>query len=325
MSTFILSGKLDFPTNEGREGFTIRRFSECKIETSWKSLTNRAEIIIPRKIKDFDRMKITEWFRAGDPVTISLGYGMDLQVEFSGYITKVSVGIPVVISCEDEMYKMKQRTVSVSKTNFNLKELLQVIAPGYDIVCDDTQIIGSVRFQNLTAAQCLEELNKQGIACFFVGTTLHALDTSSRLTGVTHNILIERTVSEGLKAKEIQETKVIIELIRKKGKKIKIEYGDEKAGVIQRRTYSGLDMSESEMKDLAKRIYDRAKTPGLTGDVTLFGVPRVVVGDKLKIYSQLYKDSPEYKDGKTYTIDAVTKTFSPQGYRQICTLGDREE
>lgn len=323
MTTFALSGEIKFPKNAERPGFTIRRFSECKIESSWKSLTNTAEITIPRNLSNFDRMKVTEWFRQGDPVFIELGYDQNQYIEFSGYITNVSVGIPVKIQCQDEMYMLKQNTISISKANSNLMELLRAIAPGYDIVCDETQLIGSIRFQNLTPAQCLDELRKQGIACFFVDKTLHALDMSSRIDGKIHNIIIERTVSEGLKVKEVQETKVIVELIRRKGKKIKVEYGDKNAATRIVRSYSGIEMNENELNDLAKRIYNQAKTPGLDGDITLFGIPRVQVGDKLKLMSTLYRDQPEFNN--TYRIDAVTKTFSRQGYRQICTLGDKVE
>ena len=320
MSTYALCGEITFPAHNGRQEFRIRRFSECKIESSLKGLTDTAEIILPRKVKDFDRMKIGEWFRPGDPVRIDLGYDNNIYTEFTGYVKATPAGVPLVLECENEMYNLKRSTISISKTNSTLKELLQAIVPGYKIVCNETKIIGSIRFKDLTQAQCLEELKKQGIICFFKDKVLYALDNLSHLEGKTHSIILEHTAGESIKVKEIHQTKVFIELIRKIGKRVKVEHGDENPGLIIRRTFSGVNMSESEVKDMAKALYNLAKTPGLDGDVILFGIPRVKLGDSLKITSSIYDKAPEY--GKPYRVVAITKTFSQNGYRQSCKLGD---
>ncbi|MBS2099191.1 hypothetical protein [Carboxylicivirga linearis] len=317
MSTYAQYGEIVFPANEGRQGFRIRRFSECTIESSWQSLTDTAEIITPRKVKDFNRMKVSEWFREGDPVEIWLGYDGNLELEFSGYVSKVPAGIPLVISCEDEMYKLKRQTVSVSKQNCTLKELLTAIAPGYIVVCDDSQLLGNVRFSNMASSQILDELKKQGIHSWFEGKELHAFSKSKNELDPV-DIQLERTASESLKQKAIEDTMVIISLIRKKGKKLKVEYGDKGAGKRLTKELSGIEISEDEMRREAKKIYDEAKQPGLDGDVTLFGVPRVQHGMKMNLNSVLY---PE-KDG-IYYIDAVTKTYLPGEYRQACKLGDK--
>lgn len=208
MSTYALYGEIVFPEHHGRQGFKIRRFSDVKIESSWQSLTGTAEITIPRRVKDFDRMNVTEWFREGDPVEIYLGYDGNLVSEFTGYLAKVRVGIPLVLSLEDEMYQLKRKTVSVSYQNATLKQLLNAIAPGYKVVCDET-ILGSVRFSNMAASAILDELKKNGIHSWFVGKELHAMNaTRSDIAPV--NILLERTAGESLKQKAIEETLVVI-------------------------------------------------------------------------------------------------------------------
>lgn len=314
MSTYALYGEIIFPEHEGRQAFRIRRFSECKIESSWKSLTGTAEIIIPRKVKDFDRLNVSEWFREGDPVEIWLGYNGNLLLEFQGYIKKVPAGIPIVISCEDEMYKLKRSTVSVSKKDCSLKQLLNEIAPGYTIVCDDVRL-GNVRFSKMSPSQIMDELQKNGIYCWFEGKELHAFGTSKSNVDPVE-ILIERTAAESLKQREIEKTLVIMSLIRKKGKKIRVEVGDKQAGKRITREISGIELSEAELKRDAEKLYELSKQPGLDGDVTLWGVPRVQHGSRINLKSIIY---PE-KNG-TYYVDAVTKTFSSQGYRQVCKLG----
>ncbi len=314
MSTYALYGEIIFPEHEGRQAFRIRRFSECKIESSWRSLTDTAEAVIPRKVKDFDRLNVSEWFREGDPVEIWLGYDSSLALEFQGYIKKVPAGIPVVINCEDEMYQLKRSTVSVSKQDCSLKELLEEIAPGYTIVCDDARL-GSVRFSKMSPSQILEELQKNGIYSWFEGKELHAFSTSKRDVDPVE-IILERTAGESLKQREIEKTLVIMSLIRKKGKKLRIEVGDQPAGKRITKEISGIELSESELKREAEKLYDLSKQPGLDGDLTLWGVPRVQHGYRVNLKSAMY---PE-KDG-SYYIDAVTKTFSNQGYRQVCKLG----
>lgn len=314
MTTFAMTGKIVFPANDGREAFEVRRFSECRIESSWKSLTDTAEIIIPRKVKDFDRLNVSEWFREGDPVEIWLGYDGNLELEFQGYIKKVPAGIPVVISCEDEMYLLKRLTVSVSKEDCTLPQLLREIAPGYTIVCDEVKL-GAVRYSKVSPSQILEDLQKQGLYCWFEGKELHAFNVSkSDIDPV--DIQLERTAAESLKQREIEKTLVIMSLIRKKGTKLRVEVGDQPAGKRITREISGIDISESELKAEAQKLYDLAKLPGLDGDLTLWGVPRVQHGCRVNLTSALY---PE-KNG-SYYLDAVTKSFSQQGYRQVCKLG----
>ncbi len=319
MSTHALYGELVFPTHNGRQGFRIRRFNEVRIENSWQSLTDTAEITTPKNAKDFDRFKISEWFREGDPVEVWLGYDGELELEFSGYITKVSAGIPLVINCEDEMYKLKRNVVSVSKQDCGLKELLEAIAPGYKVVCDNTHLVGNVRYSKKAASEILEDLKQKGIYSWFEGKELHAFNKSkSDIDPV--DVKLEETAGESLKQKAIEDTMVIISLIRKKGKKLNVEYGDQGAGKRLRKELSGMNITEVEMRKEAEKMYKDAKQPGLDGDVTLFGIPRVQHGMKINLTSMHY---PE-KDGMYY-IDTVTKTFSRESaeYRQACKMGDQ--
>jgi hypothetical protein len=323
MVTYAMGAFVTFPANEGRETCKCGRVSEVTINSSFKSLTDTAEIVIPRRIRlpGYDRFEVSKFFRPGDPVSIKLGYDGSLFDEFTGYIVKVDQGIPLVISCENEAYKLKRNLISVSLRSCTLKELLSAIVPGYDIVCDETKIMGTIRYSNMTPMQCLDELKKQGINCFFVGKTLHAMDIYSRLKGNTHKIILEQVADASLKKKDLETVKVIIELARKIGKRMKVEVGEKNATTIISREYSGYTATDSVLLSEAKAIYNKAITPGLNGDVLLFGVPRVELGDILNLRSTLYPKD-DVRNGSFY-IEALTKTFNPQGYRQKCTLGEK--
>jgi hypothetical protein len=314
---FALSGEIVFPSYRGRQGFKIRRFSAVKIETSWQSLTDTAEITIPRKTRDFDRYQVSDWFMEGDPVEIWLGYDGKLFLEFTGYIAKVPVGIPLELRLENEMYTLKRKALSVSLQNCSLKKLLQTIAPGYAIQCDETKMLGSILYENKSASEILEDLKKTGINCWFEGKTLHAFTASKSELNPT-SVILEKAASESLKQKAVEKTHVTISLLRKVGRKLKVEWGDKGAGKRISREYSGISMTMTEMLTEAKEAYAQAMIPGLDGDVTLFGIPRAQHGMKVKLCSWLY---PE-KNG-LYYIDAVTKTFDRGGYRQVCKLGNK--
>lgn len=131
------------------------------------------------------------------------------------------------------------------------------------------------------------------------------------------DVQLEMTAGESLKQKAIEATKVIMSLIKGKGKKQVVEHGDDPAGKRLTKEISGIEMSEAEMRKECIELYEDAKRPGLDGDITLYGIPRVFHGYMVNLKSVLY---PE-KDGKYY-VDAVTKTFSKRGYRQVSKLGN---
>lgn len=314
---YALYGEIRFPANKERQEFKIKRFSAVKIETSWKSLTDTAEIVLPRGTRDIDRHKVTSWFREGDPVEILLGYSNNPPLEFSGYISQISTGIPLILKLEDEMYRLKRKTVSVSLPSCSLKQLLLKIAPNYKIQCDESKLLGNVLYENKAASEVLEDLSKSGIYCWFEGKTLHA-STASRSMQSPIEVVLEKSVSETLKQKPVEDIMVTVSLQNRVGKKQKIKFGDEGAGKQINREYSGANITQEGMLAEAKQIYAQAKKPGLDGDITLFGIPRTQHGLRVNFKSWLYPEK-----NSTYYIDAVTKTFDDNGYRQVCKLGDK--
>jgi hypothetical protein len=322
MSTYAIYGEIIFPASRDRGKITIRRFSSIKIESGFRSLCDTAVITLPRMVRDFDRNKVLEVFKEGDPVIIQYGYDGNLNVEFTGYITKINVGIPVIISCEDEMYNLKRKKISVSKTDCTLSQLLQTIAPGYTISCDDALLVGSIRYSNKPISEILDSLREQNIFIWFEDKTLHAYSVSRSAVDPV-SITLERTAGEpDLSQKAIEDVYVIVKCLvlnkKRAHRYISAKYGEESAGCKIEKSISGMTLTEADLLKEAKLIYNQKKAPGLEGDINLFGVPRVQHGMRISLKSLLY---PE-KDG-TYYIDAVTKTVGKEGIRQKCKLGSK--
>lgn len=319
--SYVMCSHIVFPAIRGRRELNVYAVNSVKVESSWKMLTDTAEIILPRKVRDFRNNRISELFREGDPVEIRLGYNDELYTEFIGYITKVSAGVPVTLRLEDEMYALKRRTVSVSMKNTNLKTLLQEIAPGYKIDCYDGVELGSVRYTNISAAQVLEEVGKKtGMRAYFDGKVLRCGKVyGDQIDEPPVNVYLERNaVSEELNRKDGGEYKIQVKAVSilKGGKKLEVKIGDS-GGTVKQLSYVGIT-AKTELEKIARADYERLKRKGFDGKVVLFGLPRIVQGQKINLKSEL---CPEL-DG-TYYVDKVTKEFSDSAtYRQTIELGD---
>lgn len=311
-----------FPAFRGRRELNVYRVSRVKTESSWKMLTDTAEIVMPRHVNDFRGAgSFDTLFREGDPVEIRLGYNGELHTEFTGYISRASSGIPVQLNCEDEMYALKRRTVSVSMKGGSLKELLSAIAPGYEIDCYDGIALGSVRYANVTAAQVLEDVAKNtGMRAYFDGKVLRCGKVyGDQAAAEVAAIDVERNaVSEELNRKDNGEAKIQVKAISvlKGGKKLEVKVG-ESGGSVKQLSYIGIT-AKTELESLARGDYERLKRKGFDGTIELFGIPRVVHGQCISLRSAL---CPEMNG--TYYVDKVTKEFSEAAtYRQKVEVGD---
>ena len=156
--TFTMNAEIRFLKNDRRESFSIFQISSCEIELSWKNICGKAEIILPRNVKDFDRQKVKDVFQRGDKVEIYLGYDGDLKLEFSGYIDQVSADIPINIKLEDEMWKLKQIPVNFSSPNISLKGFFEKVVKDYPLDIDAHISLGAVRFTKVTLGEVLNKL-----------------------------------------------------------------------------------------------------------------------------------------------------------------------
>ncbi len=312
MATYAIYSEVDFPAHRGRQGLRIRRFSSLNVVSSWKMLTDTAEIVVTRRNDAKTKNRINEILKSGDPVIIKMGYNGELFTEFTGYIENVGTGSPLVISCEDEMFQLKRKTVSISKERCTLKQLLQEIAKGYEVDCEDTQL-GNVRYSNMAVSAILEDLKeKAGLYSFFRGKTLVVGKTT--LDSKPVQLVIEKQANESLKEKEVKKVWVKVESLQQHGKALTYETGD-KGGTIL--SIKQPNLTKVEIKEVADRMYKQSQQKGLDGDITLFGVPRLIHGMTVELRSNMYSE----RNGSFY-VDGTEKSItSDGGYRQVLKLG----
>lgn len=314
--------KLVFPATENRDyTVTIRKVESVTIESSWELLTDTAVITMPRNVKFFEKRKVREVFRNGDPVEIWLGYDDETKLikEFSGYVVSVSADIPIELKCEDKMFELKKHPVNYAMKSTKLSDLIKAIVPeGMDIDVADFDL-SKQRFPNTTAAKVLEQLQEGNIYSYFKGETLVVgkIYTDDEEPPVVFNFS-RNVVDNKLQYRLKDEVLILIKATSTlpKGKKITVEFGD-KGGVNQNLAYYNIP-SKNELLKLCKLDYEKYKQDGYQGDLNVFGIPSVHHGMKARVISDLYPD----RDG-TYWIKRVIKSFNDQGYRQALNLDQR--
>ncbi|PIE50812.1 MAG: hypothetical protein CSA38_01300 [Flavobacteriales bacterium] len=279
--TVALCTELLFEPQKGKS-FNVYKVSEVEIESSWKMLTDRAKITLPRNVKDFDKNKVSELFKVGDKCSLKMGYNGNLVTEFEGYISKVSANFPIVIELEDEMFRLKKIPVHYSSRKGSLKEFLNKYIKGIEVDCDANIELGSIRFVNTNLGAVLDKLQKDWSLYSFIrksqGDNQIKLTIAKPYSEVNDNTkpfyfdLEKNCVSNNLKylSKEDRTIKIKASAIKGIGKKDVVEFGDDNAKTTLN---IKLDMSKSQMQDEVKRLYDLHKKEGYEGSFEIYGIP----------------------------------------------------
>lgn len=325
----VMLAKVVFHSTTSRGEIVLKRISEVHISATFKELTGRATISLPRNVvvkntndvKHFDRFKVKDVFKVGDPLTIYLGYDGVLIKEFEGYVSSVSADIPILIKCEDEMWRVKRLPVNYSSASATLEKMLKAMAPGYKINALEGVSLGGVRFSKTSLGKVLEKLKQDfNLYTYMDGKTIVCgkyYAANSNTPTVKFNI--ERNiVSNGLsyRTKDDITVKVKAISILKGGKKIEFEVGEDGGDSLDL-TYYNITI-KAELKKLATADYNRRKADGFDGSLTAFGMPTVRHGWKAVLTSMVY---PE-RNG-TYYIEGFEKEFGPSGFKQVVKLGDK--
>lgn len=298
---------------------------DIKIVKTWKQLTQTAILKFPRNIvvrtsgDDYSNKSLNEVIKKGDAVTIKLGYGANMQTEFTGYVAYLKPNTPIEIQCEDEMWKLKQTTVKKSWKSVNLKTLVAEIAPDYQVNVLDIEL-GSFVINEATPAKVLNELKESyGLTSFFKDGVLnvgfpYAVENDRIKYHFQGNIREDKINLEYKNADDIK-LKVKAISILPSNKKIEVEIGDE-TGETRTMTYYNIK-SESELKKIANAEIDKLKVDGFSGHFGAYGVPYADHGDVAELV-----DKRNDKAGDHF-IDKVVIDFGQSGFIRSLYIGKR--
>lgn len=301
----------------------IRHLTACEIERDMDSLTDTCKLTLPRRMRWDGQAKVP--IARGDSVRVWLGYDDgDLQLAFVGYVRDVGFKSPIVITCEDEMYKLKTtpakrlayRTVSISKLlkDQNITTPIKVLGE---------QSLGQYRVVADTVASLLGKLRDQGVRCFYryedgravlyagilFDRAIEGGEMQALISGVN---IISDTQLEQQRA-DTMRIKIKAISLQPNNKRIRVEVGDADGELRTMHTYG---RTEAETKAWAESELKRLKRDGLKGTITTFGARLVDKLDAIAIKID------GVRHGR-YQVAKCTIKYSTAGLRQDITLGQR--
>ncbi|WP_172918584.1 hypothetical protein [Capnocytophaga canis] len=300
-------------------------FSQVKsveINQSIENLCDTAKIELPREFKtakqndkglSLEQKNLLDYIKVGDTVKVEAGYNSNYHTEFEGYVTQIGADVPLLLTCEDEMYQLKNKPlINQTFASVDLKTLLKKIAPDYEIQALDVQL-GKLMIERSTPYKVLEELKKQyGLHCYFKGKTLVAGFKTDFQSAEIHLFTFNKNFrkSNELKYKTKDDRKVLLKAeSSQKGtsKKVRYEYGQQGGG--ERTLHAPMNLSLSELKDFTEKTYHSSVFDGYEGTIESFGFPRTQAGDTVKLTDQNYPDG--HRDGM-YLLESVTILLNAQ-------------
>lgn len=304
----------------GDKHWELSFVTEVEITRDTEKLTDECKITIPKKVKWDGEAEIP--VKRGDEVKVWLGYDDNLQLAFVGYVRDVGFKTPVVLTCEDEMFKLKQMTATKKAyKSVTIETLLKDQGITYDIKVMGEQNLGQYRVTADTVAALLGHLQQNGIRSFFryedgkpvlyCGVLFERDSQPSQVFATGLNIISDQQL-EQQKAENMRLCVKAVSLMPN-NKKIKVEVGDADG---EKRTIHAYNKSESELKAWAEQEVKRLKRDGLKGSFTTFGYKLVDKLDAIGI-----KIDGEKKG--VYQVKKNVIKYGTGGFRQEITLGLR--
>lgn len=281
---FKLCAKIEI---SGERSWDIGFVSAVEIVRDTEKLTAEAKITLPKKIKWDGSAEIP--VHRGDSVRIHLGYNGSLQLAFAGYVRDIGFKTPVVITCEDEMFMLKQMPArKKAYRSVTIETLLKDQGITYRLNVMGEQSLGAYRVTADTVAALLGKLSEQGIRSFFryedgepvlyCGVLFERDATPSQTFRTGLNIISD----ESLRQQKAENMRLRVKAVSlmPDNKKIKVEVGDADG---EHRTLHTYNKAERELKAWAEQEVKRLKRDGLTGSFTTFGASLVDLLDAIGI------------------------------------------
>lgn len=307
-------------TIEGERRWQLEEVTAVEITRDTEKLTDECRITLPKKVKWDGESDIP--VRRGDMVSVSLGYDGELQAAFSGYVRDVGFKTPIVLVCEDEMFRLKQQPAQKKAyRNVDLETLLKDQGIGCGIRVFGEQRLGQYRVTADTVASLLGKLQQQGIRSFFrtedgqpvlyCGVLFERETSPSQVFATGLNIIDDQSLEQQQAGTMRLRVKAVS--LMPDNKKVKVEVGDADGELRVLHTYN---KTESELKAWAEQEVKRLKRDGLTGSFKTFGYRLV---DKLDVIGM--KIDGEKKG--CYQVKKNVIKYDTGGFRQEITLGYR--
>jgi len=315
--------------------YRFTRAEGVEIEKSSRLLADLAVIKVPSYAYIAgERVEPAKIFKAGDRVTIELGYeGVYGGVEYSGFVKHISEGNPIEIECEDNTWLLRQRNYTQSWRSTTIKEVLEYVTSdsGIELAGDVPDIaLKPFYLKNVNGAQVLERLKTDyGLTVYFDrDCRLYAGLAYKEDRGLIRYTLPYRNnnqnklyevnvISSSLKYRRAEDVKLRIRAvhIRQDNTLLEVECGDPEGEL---RTLYSYDIANAkQLKEWAETEISKYKYTGYEGNITTFLIPYSEYGMTARVVD------PQYGHDGLYYIEAVKTSYGQSGARREVELGIR--
>lgn len=308
--------------------YKITHVNEVTFIQSDKELLSTCQIKLPfiknveAKIKRGDRVRVD--------FSMSIDFNQDdFKTEFTGFVKKVVLGLPLVIEVENNAYLLKQRSISRFYRGVALKALLEKVLVGFDfetVYSDSIRRVTLDKFLVKSGASVYDVLKKLmdkfKLIAYFKSDKLY-LGSRYLIEKIPPVVVydLERNVSKDsivLKSEDDIRIRVKATSRLRTGQELKVEVGDS-GGSIRTFFYHNIK-TESELRELALAELEEAKNKKRNaGSIQVFGLPYVEHSYHVKIVST--REINKQKNG-VYHVEKTGVSFSVnEGFKRVIHLG----
>lgn len=317
-----LSAKIEI---KGERTWTFEKITSCEIVRDSDALTTTCKLVLPRKIKW--RGEASNPIKRGDKISVWLGYDDNLQLAFQGYVLRVGLKAPILLECEDEMWKLKNIPMDYSLLANDIS-IIKLLENFTNIPVRGVNFVVNSYFRSsaVTVCQWLKFLQSYGPDKFFfrnlegeyklvclncftpnISDFVDFYVLNSNVNIVSDSNLIDFKPGSNDVYIRISVLAAVNE------KRVFIERGSmEKA--VKRFIYRKSLMNEQIANRLADFIVARESNSGLRGSLEIFGGKLIWPFDTVGIIID------GVRKGK-YQVAKNIISYGKDGFRQNITLG----
>jgi len=303
-------------------GMSFGGVHDVQIERSIYKLGATAVVKVPvTAILQYSGMPPTEIetakaIKAGDPVSIELGYDGIYNLEFKGYVKQLNLKTPLEIVCEDAFYLTRKKSITLSgKTT--LQDVLK--KSGLDIAYCTTLTLSQFQVDNRPVSWVLGKLQKDyGLSIFFdINGKVYASDPF-KVVGDTVKYTLRKNVikDDDLKYQLAEDVRLKIKAvcIYRDGTKVEAEIG---ASDGTEKTIYFYDVQDkNELIVLANAALKRHSYDGYSGRIETFLFPFAAPAMLAELRDEVYN----MRDGRYY-VESVTVSYGRSGARRTVEIG----
>ncbi|WP_212006501.1 hypothetical protein [Chitinophaga sp. HK235] len=301
---------------------------EAKITRSIFDLVDKATLTIPKKatvmqglIKKEDQVNAATLFKAGDAVSIELGYNEQYRTEFKGFVTEIDNAKNVVITCEGFSYKLRNKNFNEQSGKTSLKDLLQKVIAGTGLTLADDipgMVIDKWELKNVNGLQVLMALKAAfPLELFFDGEALavNLLNRHGKVSTINLRMGYNVISNDQLKYKKGPASRVTVKVTSAK-----------KDGTAATNTASSSEnksarnvTDKTTLDDIGKKYTNTTNYEGYEGKITCFLQPYIQPGDTVYLEDLKFNEKTAL-----YYVQSTAVTYGPSKANREITISQKK-